>query len=84
MSQSYLFEQDQSGIARLTLNRPEVHNAFNDEMITELIAKFQEIAADQKGPCVDHRCQRTQFLCWCRSQLDEANERLFCGGKLQG
>lgn len=31
------------GIARVTFNRPDVHNAFNDVMIRELIEVFDEI-----------------------------------------
>lgn len=31
---------------RVTLNRPEVHNAFNDELIEEAIAVFGEVAPD--------------------------------------
>jgi len=31
-------------IARITLSRPEVHNAFNDIMINELLSTYQEIA----------------------------------------
>ncbi len=27
----------EEGVARLTLNRPEVHNAFDDSLIAELI-----------------------------------------------
>jgi methylglutaconyl-CoA hydratase len=38
---------DQDGpIRRLTLNRPEVRNAFNDELIATLTQAFQEAAAD--------------------------------------
>ena len=32
-------------VAHITLNRPEVRNAFNDEVIAELTAAFQEMAA---------------------------------------
>ncbi len=32
------WEIDDSGVVHLTLNRPKVHNAFNDELITELTA----------------------------------------------
>src|SRR5687768_15596823 len=34
------------GIATLTLNRPEVHNAFNDVLIAELTAALADLAAD--------------------------------------
>ena len=33
---------DQRGVATVTLNRPEIHNAFNDVMITELTQLFTE------------------------------------------
>lgn len=49
MGQSFLFEKDKRGICRLTLNRPDVHNAFNDEMISELIEKFKELNADSSA-----------------------------------
>jgi methylglutaconyl-CoA hydratase len=32
-----------NGVAHLTFNRPDVHNAFNDIMIRELIAAFSEL-----------------------------------------
>lgn len=35
-------------IARLTLNRPEVHNAFNDVMLNELIDVFQKISRHEE------------------------------------
>ncbi len=34
-------------VARVTLNRPEVHNAFNDTMLRELIAIFKKISKDK-------------------------------------
>ncbi|MBR2515185.1 MAG: enoyl-CoA hydratase/isomerase family protein [Halomonas sp.] len=33
----------ENGIARLTLNRPEVHNAFDDSLIAELNAHLEEL-----------------------------------------
>mgnify|MGYP005861313287 FL=1 len=36
---------ENEGIARLMLNRPEVHNAFNAELIAELTQAFDELAA---------------------------------------
>ena len=35
-------------VARVTLNRPQVHNAFNDRMIRELLEAFEEIAQEEK------------------------------------
>ncbi|OFZ17213.1 MAG: enoyl-CoA hydratase [Bdellovibrionales bacterium GWA2_49_15] len=35
---------DKRGVATVTLNRPEIHNAFNDVMITELTQLFTEWA----------------------------------------
>ena len=35
---------DNRGVATITLNRPELHNAFNDEMISELIKCFKELS----------------------------------------
>lgn len=36
--QHVLFDINESGIATITLNRPDVHNAFNDTIIARLIA----------------------------------------------
>ncbi len=38
--------KNESGILRVTLNRPEVRNAFNDELILELTKVFAESAKD--------------------------------------
>ena len=34
-------------VATVTMARPEVHNAFNEALIAELHAAFQELGADQ-------------------------------------
>lgn len=36
-----------NGIASVTLNRPEVHNAFNDELIAQLTRVFQQLDAHE-------------------------------------
>jgi len=36
---------DARGVARVTLNRPEKHNAFDDGIIAELRSAFDELAA---------------------------------------
>jgi methylglutaconyl-CoA hydratase len=50
--------------ATVTLNRPEVRNAFNDEVIAELTAAFKAINADEKLRCV----------------VIAANGKAFCAG----
>lgn len=39
----YKLNIDERGVATVTLNRPELHNAFNDELIKDLIACFHEL-----------------------------------------
>lgn len=43
---SVLLAVDDRGVATLTLNRPEVHNAFDDRLIAELTHKLREAAHD--------------------------------------
>jgi methylglutaconyl-CoA hydratase len=39
----YKLNIDSKGVATVTLNRPELHNAFNDELIVDLINCFNEL-----------------------------------------
>lgn len=39
---------DSRGVATVTLNRPELHNAFNDELISELIKCFRELESNDQ------------------------------------
>src|SRR5437660_5425968 len=43
MAYKTLFVEESSGVLLVTLNRPEVHNAFNDELITEAIDLFRGV-----------------------------------------
>lgn len=45
---NYKLQIDSRGVATITMNRPELHNAFNDEMITELIKCFRELEVNPK------------------------------------
>lgn len=38
---------DERGVAEVILNRPDIHNAFNDQLIEELIHVFQEHEKDE-------------------------------------
>ena len=49
------------GIATVTLNRPEVHNAFNDAMIADLTAVFRQLGDDTKVRAVLLRANGKSF-----------------------
>ena len=46
MAYNTLLVEHDDGVLTVTLNRPEVHNAFNDELIAEAIDLFSNIDAD--------------------------------------
>lgn len=43
-----LYHADDNGVVTLTLNRPEVHNAFDDELVCSLTDTLLEVAANPK------------------------------------
>lgn len=43
-----LYQQDQRGVAHVTLDRPEVHNAFNEELIAAITDAFRDIASSTR------------------------------------
>jgi methylglutaconyl-CoA hydratase len=47
MSQAVQISIDPRGVATLTMNRPEVHNAFDDHLIAELTARLRELDREQ-------------------------------------
>ena len=75
-------ETNQQHVATLTLNRPDVHNAFNAELIAELSDAFDGIAADPPRVLVLTGSGKSfsagADLEWMRSMADageEANRR---------
>lgn len=46
MSENLLIHTDEHGVATLTINRPDVHNAFDDTTITKLYDAFGLLADD--------------------------------------
>jgi len=48
MSDSVLMSVDSEGITTLTLNRPELHNAFDDALIRELFEHLNDLKANDK------------------------------------
>jgi len=45
MSYATILVQESESVLELTLNRPEVHNAFNDELISEVISLFEDLGS---------------------------------------
>lgn len=65
---------DHRGVAKLTLNRPAVHNAFNAELIAELSAAFDQVAQDSARVLIltgaGHSFSAGADLNWMRSMAD--------------
>lgn len=64
MSDSVLYTVDERGVATITLNRPEKHNAFDDVLIKELTSLFKTAAEDKN----------------IRALVLAANGKSFCAG----
>jgi methylglutaconyl-CoA hydratase len=75
-------------IATVTLNRPEVRNAFNDTLIGEITQTFVELGKRQDVRCIVLAASGTAFcagadLNWMRSMADYTHEQnLADAGKL--
>jgi methylglutaconyl-CoA hydratase len=70
-----LRQADPRGVVTLTLNRPEVHNAFNLEVIRELQAFFRDLDADPTARVVVLRGEGKSFsagadLDWMKAQSE--------------
>ena len=47
-----LFERTEDGVAKVTINRPEVHNAFRPQTVQEMKDAFDRARDDEKIGCV--------------------------------
>ncbi|GAB3472525.1 enoyl-CoA hydratase/isomerase family protein [Polaromonas eurypsychrophila] len=64
-----------NGVSTVTLNRPEVRNAFNDEVIAELTAVFIELGKREEVRCIVLAANGTSFcagadLNWMKRMAD--------------
>lgn len=71
----YLLQTIHRGVATLTLNRPEVRNAFNDEMIAELAQAFTALGVHDDVRCIVLAAEGAAFcagadLNWMRRMAD--------------
>ncbi|WP_210397724.1 enoyl-CoA hydratase/isomerase family protein [Motiliproteus sediminis] len=72
------FDRDDRGVSTLTLNRPEVHNAFDDAIIESLIAHLKVIAEDPSIRVLLLRSEGKNFsagadLNWMRRMADNSH-----------
>ncbi len=75
MSEDHLLYKVDNGIATITLNRPEVLNAFNEAVITDMTALFQKAGADKSVRAVVLRGNGKSFsaggdLNWMRKSAE--------------
>jgi len=82
MMKTLRIERDDRGVALLALNRPEVHNAFDETMIREIIEAFRDLGADNDVRVIIIAAEGKSFcagadLNWMRraAQYDEAKNR---------
>ncbi|MGP8305522.1 enoyl-CoA hydratase-related protein [Vibrio sp. YIC-376] len=77
-----LLEKDSNGVAWLSLNRPEKHNAFNDELIASLIETLDQLEKDDSLRALVLTAQGKHFsagadLVWMQSMATKsASENL--------
>ena len=62
MSTTLLIERPKPGVLAVTLNRPEVRNAFNENVIQDLDEAFGKEALAKDVGCCRQR-KRTRFFC---------------------
>ncbi len=67
---------DDKGVATLTLNRPEVHNAFDDVMISELLQALKDVEDSEQARVLVLLSEGKNFsagadLNWMRSMADK-------------
>ena len=62
-----------NGVATVTLNRPEKHNAFDDAVIDELTSVFEDIDSDDSIRVMILAANGKNFSAGCRPCLDETD-----------
>ena len=79
MTSNVLYSVDAKGIATLTLNRPEVHNAFDDGIIEALIGRLEQAADDDNVRVLVLRSEGNNFsagadLNWMRRMAQNSHQ----------
>ncbi len=79
MSNTLAIAEPSRYIAQITMSRPDVRNAFNDEMITELTQAFTQLGARDDVRCIVLAAQGPAFcagadLNWMRKMADYSTD----------
>lgn len=61
MAYNTLIAEEKDGVVTVTLNRPDVHNAFNDELIAEAIDLFTLLQSNRTARAVVLRSEGANF-----------------------
>ena len=74
-----LLRKTQRGVSWLTLNRPQVHNAFNDQLIAEIKESFDQLSRDDSLRAVVLDARGSSFcagadLHWMKRMVDYSRE----------
>jgi len=80
MPNSLLSVRREGGVARVTLSRPDVRNAFNAELIAELRSSFESLGADDGVVAIVLAGEGKVFcggadINWMRASLDLTREQ---------
>ncbi len=86
MSELYKSHRDERGIVTVTLTRPELHNAFNDELIEDLTKEFETLDNDDSVKLVVLTGEGKSFcagadLNWMKRMKDYSDEENFQDSK---
>lgn len=76
---SVLLDVDERGVATLTINRPDIHNAFDDALINRLLQALESVEMDPRVRVVILRAEGKSFsagadLNWMRRMADYSEE----------
>ena len=73
-------ERDARGVAMIAMNRPEVHNAFDEVMIREIIEAFRDLGEDESVRVIVIAAEGKSFcagadLNWMKRAADYDEDR---------
>lgn len=79
---NYIISSRKNAVARIILNRPNVHNALNIEMIRELKESFDSVISDKSVRVVIFKAEGENFsagadLNWMKSGMQQSSEELY-------